>query len=217
MLTAPIIYLQGSGGNLVGRSLTLDPTTVPYLPKHLLNTALDTTYTTERRFAMYNNWNHKDWTKSEQIFIQYHEPPGDTAKFQASNLKLIATFHPKQFEDGEKYGTWGTEPYWQKIIFIDYEDKDVQEITRFARLKRKDMPGHEAQVYNVEIDCIKRLRLDKLENISIHWRQFKTAEDFCLGIQSLCKKLDINYYADPVRELWQSWNKENNLFSHSQL
>ena len=211
MLTAPIIYLQGSGGNLVARSLTLDQTTVPYLPRHLLHTALNTTYTTEQRFKFYNNWSHRDWTNSEQLFIEYHEPPGDTSKLQATELKLIATFHPQQFADGEKYGTWGTDPYWQNIVFIDYDEKDVKDITKFARLKRKDMPGHEAQVYNVEIDCIKKLMADKKEKVNIHWQKFKTAEDFCTAIESICERLQVSFHKDLVAELWKCWNRENSL------
>ena len=214
MLTAPIIYIQGSGGNLVARSLTLDPTTVPCLPKDLLHTALDKHYTTDQRFKMYNNWNHKDWSKSEQLFIKYHCPPGDTSVVQATTLKLISTFHPKQFQDGERYGTWGSDPYWDSIIFIDYEEEDVPMITKLAGLKRLDMPGHEAQVYNVELSCIQKLMADKPSHLSIHWRQLRTLEDFCAGIESLAEKLDVNFYPDFVKELWQCWDKQNKLLMH---
>ena len=214
MLTAPIIYLQGSGGNLVARSLTLDPNTVPYLPSDLLHTALDRLYTTEQRFDMYNNWDHDNWARSEQLFIQYHCPPGNTAEYQATPLKLISTFHPKQFEDGELYGTWGEYPYWEHIIFIDYNDSDIPLITKLARLKRKDMPGHAAQVYNIELSCMRKLMSDKSKHLIIHWHKFKTAEDFCAGIKNIAKKLNVNFYPDHVESLWKCWDKQNKLLIH---
>ncbi len=56
------------------------------------------------------------------------------------DLKLISTFHPKQFADGELYGTWGVDPYWKEIIFIDYDKDDLKKITtrsNWSRLKWK--------------------------------------------------------------------------------
>jgi len=209
LLTAPIIYIQGSGGNLLARSLTLDPATVPYLSVNLLHTALNTTYTVEQRFDMYNNWNHKDWAESEKLFIQYHHPPGDTATYQLTDLKLISTFHPKQFEDGEFYGTWGIDPYWQDIIFIDYEKENVKEITNLAKLKRRDMPDHAQQVYNVELECFKELRKNKTQGLSIHWDHFKTSEQFCKGIDKICQKIGIKFYENYVSKLWSNWDREN--------
>ena len=209
MLTAPIIYLQGSGGNLVARSLTLDPNTVPYLPEHLLHTALTEKYTTEQRFGLYNNWNHNDWSQSEQLFIQYHCPAGDTALFQLTPLKLIQTFHPKQFEDGETYGTWGSDPYWKDIIFIDYDEKDVDTITKYASHKRKDMPGHAKQVYNIELDCIENLMSEKSNAVKIHWQELQTAKQFCKAIKMIAEHIGIEFYNDHVMALWRNWNSEN--------
>jgi len=208
LLTAPIIYLQGSGGNLLARSLTLDSATVPYLPRELLHTALDTTYTTAQRLTLYNNWDHRDWTKSEQMFIQYHEPPGDTAKFQATELKLISTFHPKQFADGELYGTWGVDPYWKDIIFRDYDKDDLKQITNFATMKRPDLPGHSWQIHNVEIDQIEMLKVDKPKSLCIHWQQFQKVDDFCAGVKFLCDKLDLIFYEYAVQRLWEKWKNE---------
>tara|TARA_B100001287_G_C22680486_1_gene530075 strand:+ start:871 stop:1548 length:678 start_codon:yes stop_codon:yes gene_type:complete len=208
LLTAPIIYVQGSGGNLLARCLTLDSATVPYLPRELMHSALDTTYTAEQRLAMYNNWDHRDWKNCEQMFIQYHEPPGDTAKFQASHLKLIATFHPKQFEDGEFYGTWGVDPYWQHIIFIDYDKDDLKQITNFATKKRTDM-SHLHQIHEVEIGCIQKLKNNKPKSLSIHWQELQKANDFCVGVKSLCDKLDVIFYENAVREIWQKWTSES--------
>lgn len=214
MLTAPIIYLQGSGGNLVARSLTLDPNTVPYLPQDLLHTALDQLYTTEQRFDMYNNWDHNDWSRSEQLLIQYHCPPGNTAKHQATPLRLISTFHPKQFADGELHGTWGKYPYWEHIIFIDYDNDDISLITKLARLKRKDMPGHAAQVYNVELSCMMKLMAHKSKHLTIHWHKFKTAQEFCSAIKDISEKLNVNFYPHCVKELWQHWDRQNKLLIH---
>lgn len=212
MLTAPIIYLQGSGGNLVARSLTLDPDTVPYLPKHLVHTALTEKYTTEQRFVLYNNWNHKDWIQSEDLFIQYHCPAGDTALMQLTPLKLIQTFHPKQFEDGEKHGTWGHNPYWQDIIFIDHDEKDIDAITNYASLKRQDMPDHTKQVYDVELDCFENLKSEKSNAVKIHWQQLQTAKHFCEGIKSIAEHIGVEFYHDPVLALWSKWNDENKSF-----
>jgi len=208
LLTAPIIYVQGSGGNLLARSLTLDSATVPYLPRELLNTALDTTYTTEQRLALYNNWDHRDWKKSEQMFIQYHEPPGDTAKFQATELKLISAFHPKQFADGEQYGTWGVDPYWKDIIFIDYDKDDLPQIINFANKKRPDMQ-HTYQIKNVEIECIEKLKENKSKSLSIHWHQFQKVDDFCAGVKFLCDKLNLIFCENGVREIWEKWTNES--------
>ena len=213
MLTAPIIYVQGSGGNLLARSLTLDPATVPYLPSELMQSALNTPYTTDQRLALYNNWDHRDWKNSEQMFIQYHEPPGDTAKFQASHLKLIATFHPGQFRDGELHGTWGVDPYWKDIIFIDYDKADLKEITYYAGKKRPEL-CHTYQIHRVELDCIKKLKEQKTKSLSIHWQQLQQVEDFCAGVKSLCDKLHIIFHENAVREIWEKWTTENKKYKN---
>lgn len=209
-MTAPIIYLQGSGGNLVARSLTLDPETVPYLPENLLSTALTEHYSVETRYRMYDNWDHEDWSKSERLCIKYHEPPGTTSTFEDTPLKLISTFHPKQFEDGERYGTWTHKCYWEHLIFIAYEYEDVEQIIQFAKSKRRDR-SHEDQVKRIELDCIKKLMQDKPQHLSIHWHQLQKQDAFLEGIEYLADKICVDFYPDYVAKLWSSWDKHNKL------
>jgi hypothetical protein len=182
---------------------------VPYLPGHLLHTALNTHYTTEQRFSMYNNWDHQNWVQSEQLFVNYHYPPGNTAEYQRTHLKLISTFHPKQFEDGEFYGTWGKNPYWQNILFVNYAAENITEITNLAQRKRTDMPGHAQQVYNVELDCFQQLKKNKADALLIHWNQLKTKEQFCESIANIAQTIRIKFYEKYVLELWLKWNIEN--------
>ena len=56
MLSACIIYIPGSAGNLLVRCISLDSTSVPY------GLAL----TPEDKFKEYNNWDSSNWIASEE-------------------------------------------------------------------------------------------------------------------------------------------------------
>lgn len=211
MLYAPIIYIQGSAGNLVARCLTLDENTIPYLPSSLIDSALGTKYSTEQRFNFYNNWNHLDWKKTEDLEIKYHHPAGDTALVQLSPLKLICTFHPKQFFDGEAHGTWWKNPYWHKIIFITFEQNELEKIIYYGS-KKKEGFGVETQVKKIELKYYEKLLETHKNSLKIKWSDIIVKEHFIDVIKDTCDKLDIKFYHNQVSMLWEKWYAETKRF-----
>ena len=95
MLKATVVYVQGSGGNLLSRSLSLSEQTIAYLPKSFAHAQPITHISALDRFKLYNNWSSKNWTLSEtEIGLWYHAGLQDFYNYEDSDLWLIDQFHP---------------------------------------------------------------------------------------------------------------------------
>ena len=88
MLSACIVYIPGSAGNLLTRCLSLDETVVPF----------GVAISAKDKFEEYNNWNSNDWIGSETTLkIGYMQGKGDFFEHETNPLKLIQQLHPDQF------------------------------------------------------------------------------------------------------------------------
>ena len=134
MLTACIVYIPGSAGNLLARCLSLDTNTVPY------GKALSV----EERYVEYNNWNNKDWVASEvDLVVPYMKGIGDFFIHETNSHKLVHKLHPDQFIDG-KDNLWTGDYQWQNLIFIAPDD--IETIKKLAETI-KEVVGFKGEIH----------------------------------------------------------------------
>ncbi len=192
MLTACIVYIPGSAGNLLARCLSLDPTTVPY------GKALSA----KDRLLEYNNWNNKDWVSSEVgLEIPYMRGHGDFYTHETDMQKLVHRLHPDQFIDG-KENLWTGYYQWQHTIFIKPDNIDT--IKKLAQTKRTDMDH--LSFINKEIEMYNSLKAHATH--TVNFTNLLTYNKFSTTIENICNLIDVIYYEDYVKQIWNKWYKE---------
>ena len=194
MLTACIVFIPGSAGNLLQRSLSLDPATVPY----------GKAITAKDRFIEYNNWDSNNWTESEiHLDVDFKTIPDTYVNHEISEEKLIHRLHPEQYEDGE-LTLWNASYKWKNKIFIEVDNEDIEFVTHLAQLKRRDLQ-HIVQIPN-EIKAYNRL-IDQATYI-INFKTFFDNEKFYKETEKICSTIDVNYYDEYVKEIHKKWIDE---------
>ena len=192
MLTACIVYVQGSAGNLLARCLSLDAITVPYGEK----------IHAENRVVEYNNWDSTNWTSSEiELEIDYMRGTVPYYIHETGVLKLVHRLHPGQFLDGENT-LWTADYKWKNLIFIEPDDIDT--ITKLASLKRTDLE-HNTQIKK-ELEIYNNL-LPQATYILPFTDMFDESK-FYKHIQTLCTIIDVIYYEEYVKQIWTKWYDE---------
>ena len=192
MLTACIVYIPGSAGNLLARCLSLDTNTVPY------GKALSV----EERYVEYNNWNNKDWVASEvDLVVPYMKGIGDFFIHETNSHKLVHKLHPDQFIDG-KDNLWTGDYQWQNLIFIAPDDIDT--IKKLAETKRTNM-DHNSLV-NSQIKMYESLVQES--TYTINFTDLLAYATFSAEVEKICSIIDVVYYKDYVKQIWHKWHKE---------
>ena len=205
MLKAAIVYLQGSGGNLLARSLSLSEKTVAYLPVEYRQQQPYLELSAQQRFLLYNNWNSADWPGTEKALrIWYHHGLQDFVNYENSNLWLIDQFHPAMFNaETIKKILWDNIHVWEHLIFIKYLDNSVELIKKLAKLKRPDM-SHVLQIERTELNTFTKMQSTYEINI-INWEHMLEKDSYIDAIEHLSQKLDLSLNLTLVIKLWQSW------------
>lgn len=192
MLTACIVYIPGSAGNLLARCLSLDADTVPYGKKILA----------ENRAIEYNNWNNEDWSKSEvSLEIPYMNGIGDFFTHETGCLKLVHRLHPDQFIDG-KDNLWTGEHQWQNVIFIAPDDIDI--IKKLAETKRTDIDHN--SYFNNQMEMYQSLIEES--TYTINFTDLLAYNTFSSAVEKICNVIDVVYYEDYVKQIWHKWHEE---------
>ena len=192
MLTACIVYVQGSAGNLLARCLTLDTSTVGYVNAD----------TTQKRFELYNNWDSTNWTKSEKgLEIDFVTGAGDFYPHEDSEQKLIYRCHPLQYVAGCE-NLWNGDIQWKDIIKINLQSDDVETITNFAAKKRTDL-DHGRQIAK-ELKAFDSI----IPTQSIDFKTILNQSEFLAQIEKLAGILDVEYYPEYVAQMYELWHKE---------
>ena len=214
MLTAAIVYVQGSGGNLLARALSLDPKTVAYLPENLAIQQSTYSLDSAERLAWYNNWNAQNWTHTEkEIDIWYHTGLTDFVNYETSELKLIDRFHPLMFENETKQATlWDSVNRWQHVIFIKYQDASLDKIIQLAKLKRTDLT-HRYQIPK-EIESFQRLTASIPKHLDIWWEDLLHLDSFISSVKNIAFQINIEFNVDLATTLWQDWHKNTTLLTN---
>ena len=208
MLKAAVVYLQGSGGNLLARTLALSEQTVAYLPYKQHSEQPTATINALDRLKLYNNWNSKTWCNSEkEIRIWYHYGVSDFYKYEETNLWLIDQFHPAMFESElSKQILFDSVQSWENLIFIHWKKSSLDLIIKLSSLKRKDL-NHRAQIESTELDIFEKLIKTHPAHI-VNWEDMLEEITYIQVITDLAQKLNLVLNFSLVRQLWRSWKTE---------
>jgi len=201
LLKAAIIYLQGSGGNLLIRTLALSEQTIAYLPRAQYDTQPTQHVSAQDRIKLYNNWNSKNWTTTEtDIGIGYHTGARDFYEYENSDLWLIDRFHPEMFADElDKKVLFTDISSWEHLIFIKWKESSLDTIIKLAKLKRPDL-NHRVQT---ELDVFKKLTT--YPGLFIQWEDMLKESTYIESITGLAQKLNLVLDFSLVTQLWKSW------------
>ena len=210
MLKAAIVYLQGSGGNLLARTLSLSEQTIAYLPQDLASSQPTLKIDAQHRVTLYNNWSSSNWADSEtQIRIWYHCGIQEFFHYEDSDLWLIDQFHPWMFEkEIDKKLLFDSVHAWEHLIFIHWKQSSLDTIEKLATVKRPDL-NHRLQIKHVELDSFKKL-LDRYSHLAhvVHWEDMWEESSYMESVEQLANKLNLILDFSLVRELWKSWKIE---------
>jgi hypothetical protein len=212
MLKAAIIYLQGSGGNLLSRVLTLSPQTIAYLPKEFSQRQHYFKIGAFDRYQLYNNWNSKNWTQTENdIRLWYHCGSNDFVNYESSAMFLIDQFHPCMFDyENKRSLLWTKESRWQHLIFIRYRPESFGKIVSLASKKRPDL-DHAKQIYSKELDCMETLIETHQNRLEIWWEDMLKLNSFLDSTKIIADKLQISLDWDLASNLWNKWHQQTAL------
>ena len=212
MLTAAIIYVQGSGGNLLARTLSLAPGTVAYLPNTLADQQPTLNMTPDQRLALYNNWDYNNWIRTEtNIQIWYHHGLNNFIDYELSSLKLIDQFHPDMFAyETQRKLLWTSAANWENLVFIKYKPESILQIINLAQAKRKDLT-HTYQIETTELTCFEQLLEQYPNHLAIWWEDMLQLDSYIKNIKQLATRLSITVDLELATQLWQCWNYNTNL------
>tara|TARA_B110000503_G_scaffold140179_1_gene230384 strand:+ start:63 stop:710 length:648 start_codon:yes stop_codon:yes gene_type:complete len=214
MLKAAIVYLQGSGGNLLSRTLSLSEQTVAYLPAQYAKEQPTMEVIASDRFKYYNNWNSTNWISTEtDIRIWYHNGTQDFVNYEITDKWLVDSFHPAMFESELiKKVLFETEKSWEHLIFIRYNNSSLPVIEKLAKLKRIDM-NHISQIKNTEITIFNKL-IECYPAHYVNWEDMLDLSTYIIAIKELATKLKLILDYSLVEQLWTSWNIETMKILH---
>jgi hypothetical protein len=215
MLKAVIVYVPGSGGNLLSRSLCLSEQTVAILPDSLAESQPTYRLSSAQRLQLYNNWNVLDWTHTETVLnIWYRTGKNDFVNYEQSDLDLIDQFHPCAFEnETRKQVLWESVDVWPHVIFIRYHAKSLDQIVQFAKIKRPDLKHHD-QIYSRELAGYQRLLTAIPNRLEIWWEDMLQLDTYLAALTQLTRQLRIQINQEQVSHLWKSWDLNSRLIQH---
>jgi hypothetical protein len=189
MLKAVVIYVQGSSGNLIHRTLALDANTIPLLPVNLATTQYNYNINSNDRLELYNNWDYQNWNKTEtEIGYWYKSGLSDFVELEQSNNQFINWAHPLEFFNDSKAGVNAT----VKRPDLMHSHQIPAEIKMFNKLKDK---------YNTS--CI-----------SVNWKITQELETYLTEVNNLCVRLNLTIEEELIVKLWKSWKSNTDkIFS----
>ena len=126
---------------------------------------------------------------------------GDFFEHETNPLKLIQQLHPDQFIDG-KDNLWTGDYQWHNLIFIAPDDIDT--IKKLALAKRTDL--YHNKLFDSQLEKYNNL-LPEATHI-INFTDLLLYDTFSLHVEELCSNINVTYYKDYVKQIWDKWYKE---------
>lgn len=204
------MYVQGSGGNLLSRTLSMSENTIPCCPVELASSQHELTATAEQRLTWYNNWNSHNWTESEQaVGIWYHSGLNSFVNYERSSLKLIDQFHPADFAHANNANTlWTKTSPWSNIIFIKWrEESSLAQLKLLADKKRPDL-SHVAQMERIELSTYAELLKEFSQHSSIYWEDMLQLDSYLSEVTVLAERLGLTLNYKLVELLYNNWQQQ---------
>jgi len=204
MLKATIIYLPGSAGNMLYKTLTLSEKTITGTAGTDLN-EYEKELTAEEKFNRYSIWDSQNWKKEEiKNFLSFKRGLVNFYHYEQSKLWLIDNWHPVEFYNHyTKKILWG-DNFYEKVISVQ------------VTLSHKDflINNQKAKQYYLNFDdeyqCQLRLQdmfQDRL--LEIPFDSFFNEHTYLDQIGLLDTKLNLELDVGLVAKLWKNWFQES--------
>jgi len=209
MLKSVIIFIQGSSGTLLARTLTLDKATIPWVTvdsaaeQHLINP------TSQARLEMYNNWDSDNWMATEkELSLWYKEGKNDFENYASSDNLMIDTMHPLIFKLNSEINLWSEDNFWEKLIFIGWNDNNsLNVISNNAKSKRPDS-FHSVDSLNESVQIFHELIKKYPDSYVIPWERIAKLDSYLDEIDKIATLLGLQLDMKLVTLLWTKWETE---------
>jgi hypothetical protein len=206
MLKATIIYLPGTAGNMLYKTLTLSEKTIT--GTHGQDPLeYNKKLTAQQKFSRYATWDATNWKQTERKdLLSFKQGLVDFYHYDQSTLWLIDHWHPVEFAQQYQAQNLWDNSFYEHIVFVDVDNAHREFLLKNQTAKR----------YNLDFDRehaqLKEFQT-KFSNIAltIPFASFLSQHTYLTEIQNLNQQLNLELRMDLVVELWQLWFRESQL------
>ena len=206
MLKATIIYLPGSAGTMLYKTLTLSKKTITGTsgrdPEEY-----KTKLTTQEKFNRYMTWDSKNWKKEEKKDkLSYATGLIDFHHYEDCDLWTIDCWHPTEFYTQYMQKTlWGNK-FYENVILIQVspEHKEFLLANQTAKSYRLDF----------DLEYHRMLEISTMFNdelLTLPFDSFFVKTQYLDQISKLNTELDLELDLNLVADLWKLWFRESSL------
>ena len=209
MLKATIIYLPGTGGHMLYKTLTLSEKTITGTNCADLE-EYKKKLSAQEKFNRYVVWDANNWKKEEaKDFLSYRRGKVDFHHYEQSDLWLIDYWHPVEFAQMLTSNNLLGDNFYQHVIFIDV-DFDHQEF-----LSKNQETKNYTLNFVSELTQLRQLQ-NQFRDISctVSFSNFLNQVSYKQDIEKLNHQLSLGLDMNLVEQLWQAWSRESNLVWH---
>jgi hypothetical protein len=202
MLKAAIIYVPGTGGSFLRRTLSLG--------KDLIVETAYESIAVEQKFQLFNNWNSINWKSAEKLHRPaYRNNKQEFYHFEQSDLLLIDAWHPTEFlQHDQSESAWPT-GQWANLIFINVTESGREFIEHNQQTKMYRVEWA-TEIHNFNL--LKQQYKDI--SINIDFDDLCNQQQFLVQIDKINFKLDLHLDMDLVAQLWKSWHTASEHIWH---
>lgn len=204
MLKATIIYLPGSAGNMLYKTLTLSEKTITGTSGRDLG-EYEKTLTAEEKFNRYSIWDSQNWKKEEtKDCLNFKLGLVDFYHYEQCRLWLIDHWHPVEFYN--QYTTnilWG-EKFYEKVISIQVAPAHKDFLINNQNTKKYYLDFDNEYQHQLELQNMFQDRL-----LTIPFDSFFNQDTYLDQIILLDTNLNLKLDMSLVAKLWQNWFQES--------
>lgn len=204
MLKATIIYLPGSGGTMLYKTLTLSEKTITGTSGTDLK-EYEKKFTAEEKFHRYSGWDSKNWKKQEgRDSLSFKNGLTDFYHYEECELWLIDPWHPVEFYTMYTNNSLWGDNFYEKVIIIQITDNHKEFLIK----------NQSAKFYKIDFDqeyqCQKKLQdMFKDRLLVIPFDSFFNETSFLNQIIRLDEILNLELNLELVSKLWKEWFVES--------
>lgn len=203
MLKASVVYLPGSGGTFLYRTLNLSERTAP--GDSLTALHYTSTIDSKTRLNNYFNWTGHNWKQGEMQWTNgYKSGRANFVDYELCKSWVIDHWHPSEFLLHDDNSVAWESGAWPNLIFIqpDAEHKEFLLKNQTAKQYLLD--------WDQEILALRTLKTRYANRaIDISFADFFNERAYVQAIEKINQKLDLNLNLDYVAQLWRVWYAES--------
>lgn len=199
MLKATIVYLPGSGGAFLYRTLTLSEHTAFADSRTELN--YNRLVASSERITNYSVWTSDHWKQGEtQWSPAYKTQPVEFIQFELTDNWIIDLWHPAEFLTHDERGLAWEPGAWPNLIFIQVNDTHKDFLLNNQSTKQYQLD------WTAEMTAYNKLK-DRYADrgLYIDFDAFFDPTAYVQAVQAIDQRLELNLNFDYVKQLWQSW------------